>query len=97
MSRDAIQTSLVRIGQTGPHVACHRYILFLVVRGSLECCYAEVADASEDENLGGWLTPVVARVCLDMLGSRESRREAPLEAHGARADRERRGGHRPGA
>jgi RNA polymerase sigma factor (sigma-70 family) len=30
------------------------------------------------ENLGGWLTTVVARVCLDMLRSRESRREEPL-------------------
>jgi RNA polymerase sigma-70 factor (ECF subfamily) len=29
-------------------------------------------------NLGGWLTTVVARVCLDMLRSRQSRREAPL-------------------
>ncbi len=33
------------------------------------------------ENLGGWLTTVVARVCLDMLGSRSSRREEPLGAH----------------
>src|SRR5256714_13883471 len=33
------------------------------------------------ENLGGWLTTVVARVCLDMLRSRKSRREEPLEAH----------------
>jgi RNA polymerase sigma factor (sigma-70 family) len=32
------------------------------------------------ENLGGWLTTVVARVCLDMLRSRNSRREEPLEA-----------------
>jgi RNA polymerase sigma factor (sigma-70 family) len=31
------------------------------------------------ENLGGWLTTVVSRVCLDMLRSRRSRREAPLE------------------
>ena len=31
-------------------------------------------------NLGGWLTTVVARVCLDMLRSRESRREEPLDA-----------------
>jgi RNA polymerase sigma factor (sigma-70 family) len=31
------------------------------------------------ENLSGWLTTVVARVCLDMLRSRKSRREAPLE------------------
>ena len=33
------------------------------------------ADASEVDNLGGWLTTVVARVCLDMLRSRRSRRE----------------------
>src|SRR5829696_3691570 len=32
------------------------------------------------ENLGGWLTTVVARVCLDMLRSRTSRHEEPLEA-----------------
>jgi RNA polymerase sigma factor (sigma-70 family) len=30
------------------------------------------------ENLSGWLTTVVARVCLDMLRSRKSRREQPL-------------------
>ncbi|HZC04908.1 MAG TPA: sigma-70 family RNA polymerase sigma factor [Ktedonobacterales bacterium] len=36
------------------------------------------ADTSAVENLGGWLTTVVARVCLDMLRSRESRREEPL-------------------
>src|SRR5438552_10063831 len=33
------------------------------------------------ENLGGWLTTVVARVCLDMLRSRNSRREEPMGAH----------------
>src|SRR5215208_5322430 len=32
------------------------------------------------ENLGGWLTTVVARVCLDVLRSRKSRREESLEA-----------------
>src|SRR5829696_3708579 len=32
------------------------------------------------ENLGGWLTTVVARVCLDMLRSRTSRHEEPLDA-----------------
>ncbi|MBV8982205.1 MAG: sigma-70 family RNA polymerase sigma factor [Acidimicrobiia bacterium] len=37
-------------------------------------------DASEVENLGGWLTTVVSRVCLDMLRARTSRRESPLEA-----------------
>jgi RNA polymerase sigma factor (sigma-70 family) len=39
------------------------------------------ADTSEVENLRGWLTTVVARVCLDTLRSRKSRREEPLSAH----------------
>src|SRR2546428_12347382 len=39
------------------------------------------ADTSGVENLGGWLTTVVGRVCLDMLRSRTARREDPLEAH----------------
>jgi RNA polymerase sigma factor (sigma-70 family) len=34
--------------------------------------------ASEVQNLAGWLTTVVARVCLDMLRSRTSRREEPF-------------------
>jgi RNA polymerase sigma factor (sigma-70 family) len=33
------------------------------------------------ENLGGWLTTVVARVCLNMLRSRDRRREEPLAVH----------------
>ncbi len=36
------------------------------------------SDTREVENLGGWLTTVVARVCLDMLRARRSRREEPL-------------------
>jgi RNA polymerase sigma-70 factor (ECF subfamily) len=36
------------------------------------------SDAREIENLGGWLTTVVARVSLNMLRSRKSRREEPL-------------------
>jgi RNA polymerase sigma factor (sigma-70 family) len=36
------------------------------------------ADASGVENLKVWLTTVVARVCLDMLRSRRSRREEPI-------------------
>jgi len=36
-------------------------------------------DAAGIENLGGWLTTVVARVCLNMLRSRRSRREEPLD------------------
>ena len=38
------------------------------------------SDTSDVANLGGWLTTVVARVCLDMLRSRASRREDPLDA-----------------
>jgi RNA polymerase sigma factor (sigma-70 family) len=37
------------------------------------------ADTSDVENLGGWLTTVVARVCLNMLRSRRTRREEPLD------------------
>src|SRR5437773_2696988 len=37
--------------------------------------------ASGVENLGGWLTTVVARVCLDMLRSRKARHEEPLGFH----------------
>ena len=39
------------------------------------------SNTSGVENLGGWLTTIVARVCLDMLRSRESRREEPLGVH----------------
>ncbi|HET6566423.1 MAG TPA: sigma-70 family RNA polymerase sigma factor [Rhodothermales bacterium] len=38
------------------------------------------SDTSGIENLGGWLATVVARVCLDVLRSRKSRREEPLSA-----------------
>jgi RNA polymerase sigma-70 factor (ECF subfamily) len=39
------------------------------------------SDASALDNLGGWLTTVVARICLDMLRSRKSRREEPMGPH----------------
>src|SRR6202048_191491 len=39
------------------------------------------SDAGDIENLSGWLTTVIARVCLDMLRSRKSRREEPLGPH----------------
>ncbi len=41
------------------------------------------------ENLDGWLTTVVARVCLNMLRSRKSRREEPLSGHESIVSRER--------
>ncbi|WP_030384858.1 sigma-70 family RNA polymerase sigma factor [Streptomyces sp. NRRL S-241] len=39
------------------------------------------SDISEVENLGGWLTTVVSRVCLNMLRSRASRREDSMDAY----------------
>jgi RNA polymerase sigma-70 factor (ECF subfamily) len=41
------------------------------------------ADATGIDNLGGWLTTVVARVCLDMLRSRQSRREESFTSDAA--------------
>jgi RNA polymerase sigma-70 factor (ECF subfamily) len=38
-------------------------------------------DTSGVDNLRGWLTTVVARVCLDMLRTRASRGEEPLDVH----------------
>jgi RNA polymerase sigma factor (sigma-70 family) len=42
--------------------------------------------AAEIDNLGGWLTTVVARVCLDMLRSRRSRLEVSLDEQPSRHD-----------
>jgi RNA polymerase sigma-70 factor, ECF subfamily len=53
------------------------------------------SDTSGVENLGGWLTTVVARVCLDMLRSRESRREEPLGVHAPEPIVSREGGVEP--
>jgi len=39
------------------------------------------ADTSDVENLGAWLTTVVARVALNILRARNTRREQPLEVH----------------
>jgi RNA polymerase sigma factor (sigma-70 family) len=39
------------------------------------------SDGREIENMGGWLTTVVGRVCLNMLRSRRTRREDSLEVH----------------
>ncbi|HYH30547.1 MAG TPA: sigma-70 family RNA polymerase sigma factor [Pseudonocardia sp.] len=43
---------------------------------------ASRADTGAVENMGGWLTTVVGRVCLNVLRSREQRREDPLDAQG---------------
>src|ERR1700749_911636 len=41
--------------------------------------HAAGTDSDDVANLEGWFTTIVARVCLDMLRSRKSRREEPLE------------------
>src|SRR5215211_3543121 len=38
------------------------------------------ADTTEVDNIGGWLTTVVSRVCLSMLDARKRRREGALQA-----------------
>jgi RNA polymerase sigma-70 factor (ECF subfamily) len=49
-------------------------------------CWLRVSRAGTGavENLEGWLTTVLARICLNILRSRKSRREEPLEQGGAR-------------
>ena len=39
------------------------------------------ADPSQVENLGGWLTTILARICLNMLRARTTRREESLDGH----------------
>lgn len=53
------------------------------------------SDTSGVANLRGWLTTVVARVCLDMLRSRSSRREEPLDVRATDPLVEREGGSDP--
>jgi RNA polymerase sigma-70 factor (ECF subfamily) len=42
------------------------------------------SDAGAVDNLGGWLTTVVGRICLNMLRARRTRREEALDVHGAK-------------
>jgi len=53
------------------------------------------SDTSSVKNLGGWLTTVVARICLDLLRSRKSRREESLEASVPESSTSREGGIDP--
>jgi RNA polymerase sigma-70 factor (ECF subfamily) len=39
------------------------------------------AGADDVENLGGWLTTITGRICLNMLRARRSRREQPIDVH----------------
>jgi RNA polymerase sigma factor (sigma-70 family) len=53
------------------------------------------SDTSDIANLGGWLSTVVARICLDMLRSRNARREESLEAAVSESIESREGGIDP--
>src|ERR687895_2418227 len=46
------------------------------------------SDVGRVQNLGGWLTTVVGRICLDMLRARRSRREEPLDHSDEVSDRD---------
>ena len=65
-----------RLARPRPTTPCRR-------RG----CGSAAPTPSEVENLGGWLTTVVGRVCLDMLRSGTTRREEPLGRARARSGR----------
>src|SRR5438552_1945708 len=76
----------VRFEEHRPHLRAVAYRML----GSLTEADDAVQDAwlrlsrsgtSEVENLGGWLTTIVARVCLNMLRSRTTRREESLGVH----------------
>src|SRR5438552_8045003 len=76
----------VRFEEHRPHLRAVAYRML----GSLTEADDAVQDAwlrlsragtSEVENLGGWLTTIVARVCLNMLRARKRRREESLGVH----------------
>jgi RNA polymerase sigma-70 factor, ECF subfamily len=50
---------------------------------AVQDAWVRVSQAGADgvDNLGGWLTTIVARVCLNMLRSRNTRREESLDLH----------------
>ena len=84
--RDEQQLLAERFEATRPHLRAVAYRML----GSLSDADDAVqeawlrlsrADTQDVENLRGWLTTVVARVCLDVLRSRRSRREEPLSMH----------------
>src|SRR5437879_3905954 len=53
------------------------------------------SETSDIANLGGWLTTVVARICLDMLRARNAWREESLEAFATEPGTSREGGGNP--
>jgi RNA polymerase sigma-70 factor (ECF subfamily) len=70
--------------ETRPHlraVACRMLGSVDEAEDAIQEAWIRLTRSQSDkiDNLGGWLTTVVARVCLDMLRSRKSRKEEPLD------------------
>src|SRR6202790_686546 len=59
------------------------------------CLRLSRSETSDIANLGGWLTTVVARICLDMLRARNARREESLEASASESGTQSSGGIDP--
>lgn len=75
-----------RFEQERPHLRAVAYRLLgslAEADDAVQECWLHVSrsDSRAVTNLGGWLTTMAARVCLDMLRSRAARREAFLEGH----------------
>ena len=89
MNEEAVRAELLLARQFESHRAHLRAVAHRMLGST-----AEADDAVQEawlrlqhtgstgvDNLGGWLTTVVGRVCLDMLRRRGARREEPLELH----------------
>src|SRR5690348_18469775 len=73
-----------RFEENRPHLRAVAYRMLGSVSeadDALQEAWLRVDRAGADgvENLGGWLTTIVARICLNMLRARRTRREAPIE------------------
>lgn len=88
--RDGIMSGLVEMAQQFEQHRHHLQAVAYRLLGSISEAEDAVqetwlrlnrSDRSNVDNLGGWLTTVISRVCLDMLRSRKAKREEPLEIH----------------
>lgn len=83
---DAQQWLAERFEQQRPHLRAVAYRMLGSVSDAEDAVQEawirlNRSDAGDIENLGGWLTTVVARISLNMLRSRQTRREEPFEVH----------------
>jgi RNA polymerase sigma factor (sigma-70 family) len=89
VSEDPARAELVLAEQFQAHRARLRSVAYRILGSTDEADDAvqeawlrlQRTGATDVDNLGGWLTTVVGRVCLDVLRRRSARREEPLELH----------------